>query len=191
MDKTCLICFDEMDMKTYEAEEQSTETCFKLDCEHAFHTKCIIECLQKTNHKCPSCNQRKSVVEELTRDGLVKQLASEIKKSKIVINSIREFSNARHELGNTMKTLKEDVKKYTFTRKKELCIKEKRSYLYKCLESVKQVATEEAKRKGLIYIGIVDKCSKYNRRSLFQEGLIGRNIYQLYRDSHSRISIPI
>ena len=46
-------------MEEYQDEKESTETCFKLECHHAFHTKCIMECLLKSKSACPLCNKDK------------------------------------------------------------------------------------------------------------------------------------
>jgi len=37
---TCNICYENMDMLEYNDPNESTLTCFKLECGHSYHTKC-------------------------------------------------------------------------------------------------------------------------------------------------------
>ena len=66
----CPICLEDMDMTSFNDSRLSTSTCYKLECGHSFHTKCIIGCLSIDRKKCPSCNDRKNPSTELTLQGL-------------------------------------------------------------------------------------------------------------------------
>jgi uncharacterized coiled-coil DUF342 family protein len=112
MDNTCGICFEEMDMNGYRDERQSTQTCFKLDCNHAFHTKCIVECLQKTHKECPSCNSEKTILEDLTLEGALQKLIEDVKKVKCVKESFRNCLVAKKDLTNTTNQLKKEIKEF-------------------------------------------------------------------------------
>jgi hypothetical protein len=194
MDKTCAICFEEMDMKAYDDEHASTQTCFKLQCNHAFHTKCIVECLQKTNHNCPSCNKHKTLQEELTKEGLICQLFDEVKKEKSVRDAMQEFTNAKRELVETLKTLKEDTAKYVEERTKELKFKEKQRYVFKCLSSAKAAAIEESKQKGPMYRAVINESTSTRARIRysFERLLIGnQNSYIMYRLKHPYMSFRV
>ena len=80
MDNICAICFDEMDMKYYQDSRDQTPTCFKLECDHAYHTKCIVASLQKTQHKCPQCNSHKTPEQVLTMEGLITEVFDDVRK---------------------------------------------------------------------------------------------------------------
>ena len=192
MDNTCTICFEDMDMKAYGDERDSTPTCFKLECNHAFHTKCIVECLQKTRHKCPSCNENKSLEETLSREGVILEIVDEIKKVESVKLAIQEFRTAKHEITESIKFFKEDVKKYAEHRKTELKILEKYKYYIQCQQTVSSEAKKIAKSKGGKYRALFDLPNKHMRYQAFERGLFGSYVryynYQ-YKHPHFRITI--
>jgi hypothetical protein len=154
MDNTCGICFEEMDMKGYQDERQSTQTCFKLDCNHAFHTKCIVECLQKTHKQCPSCNSEKTILEDLTLEGALQKLIEDVKKVKCVKESFRNCLAAKKDLTNTTNQLKKEIKEFAKQRKGEINYSEKRQHFSKCLAEARRIAIRESKKLGLAHRGM-------------------------------------
>jgi hypothetical protein len=151
----CPICFDDMDMKSYEDEQQSTTTCFKLECGHAFHTRCIINVLNHTGRKCPSCNQDKTPSDELTREGLVQVLIKDLKKVPSVKIAVNEVVESLRQYKESTKILKDDVKKYIEQRKVELGVTEKREYMLHSLKHVQMEVRTAAKHKGLKYLAAI------------------------------------
>lgn len=57
MDSECVICKCEMESKQFdsEKEEGSEKDCFRLNCKHAFHAKCIIQSFRISGKACPIC----------------------------------------------------------------------------------------------------------------------------------------
>jgi hypothetical protein len=155
MTDQCPICFDDMDMKAYEDERESTTTCFKLECKHAFHTKCIVDVLSQTGRKCPNCNQNKSPSELLTKEGLAKKLLTELKRTAEVRLATNEVKESIKEFKQTLKILKNDIKKYSELRKVELGFDVKRKYMIDSLKKIPLVVKAEAKQKGAKYWGAV------------------------------------
>jgi len=155
MTDQCPICFDDMDMKAYEDEHESTTTCFKLACKHAFHTKCIVDVLSQTERKCPSCNNNKNPSELLTKEGLAKKLLTELKRTPELRFAINEVKESMKEFKQTLKILKKDIKEYTETRKIELGFDVKRKYMMDSLKKLPHVTKTEAKKKGVKYFGAV------------------------------------
>lgn len=192
MDKTCAICFEEMDMNSFRDEQESTSTCFKLECNHAFHTKCIVECLQKTRHKCPSCNQDKNLEQTLTNEGIILELVDEIKKTESVKLALEEYRKAKMEMADSLKTFKEDVKKYATQKKAEMKLTEKYKYYTKCQTNVSQEATRVAKTKGGKYRAVFTVRNKHIRLQTFERGLFGvYTRYYNYQYKHPCVRVTI
>jgi hypothetical protein len=173
MDNTCTICFEEMDMRAYQDEHASTSTCFRLECNHAFHTKCIVECLQKTRHRCPSCNEDKNLEGTLNKEGIILELVDEVKKVESVKLALEEYRNAKSEMSVSMKTFKEDVKKYAAQRKAEMKLSEKYKYYTQCQSNVYNEANRVAKTKGGKYRAVFTMRFKHVRAQAFERALFG------------------
>lgn len=192
MDNVCAICFEEMDMNTYQDERESTQTCFKLQCNHAFHTKCIVECLQKTKYTCPSCNNEKSLTEKLTKEGIVLEIVDEVKKTESVKNALKEYRIARGEVAESVKSFKEDVKRYAEQKKVEMKLHEKYKYYIQCQNAVSSEAKDVARKKGGKYRALFDLPNKQVRFQAFEKGLFGLYIrYYNYQYKHPCIRMSI
>lgn len=152
---TCLLCFDEMDMLPYKDPNNSTSTCVKLSCDHAFHTKCIITCLEKSDHKCPLCCTRKSPKDELTREGIIRNVIRELKRNAEIKRLIEERKTAREEILSTLKTIKKDTEKFAAKRAEELKFFEKREYYKKCTREAFYTATKVATEKNPLFTGVL------------------------------------
>jgi len=192
MDKTCAICFEEMDMNAFRDEQDSTSTCFKLECNHAFHTKCIVECLQKTRHKCPSCNEDKNIGETLNKEGIILELVDEVKKAESVKIALEEYRKAKTEMADSLKVFKEDVKKYATQKKMEMKLSEKYKYYVQCQTNVSKEAKKVAKLKGGKYRAVFTMTYRHLRMQCFERGLFGvYNRYYNYQYKHPVIRTTI
>ena len=140
-------------MVSFEDQRENTETCIKLDCGHAYHTRCIVRCLSHLNQKCPNCNTTKSPSKEITREGLARKLISEIKKDDDVRFLLNEYKEVREELVEAERQMKTDVKEFIKKRNEELCLDQKRSYFISCLSRIQSTAKGIAKTKGPQYVG--------------------------------------
>lgn len=175
MEDPCVICFEAMDMKSFEDERENTETCFKLECGHAYHTRCIIQCLTHMHQKCPNCNKDKTPKQELTREGLTKKLVSEMRKNDDVRFLMVEYKEIKEELSEANAQLKRDVKEYIEKRKLELNIPEKRDYFLSCLTKLQGKARSIAKEKGPEYVGAIHADRRYRYGlSTFECNFFGR-----------------
>jgi hypothetical protein len=142
-----------MDMRMWNDERESTPTCYKLDCGHAYHTKCIIECLKRSNLGCPNCNERKTPQEELTRKGLFLKAIREITKNPELRHIKEEYNESAKELTETRKQLKNDAIAFIKKRKQELMFDEKRAYFFKCIQTYKKQATKIAEKMSNMHLG--------------------------------------
>ena len=184
MNQVCVICFDEMDMQEFHDRRESTQTCFKLECGHAFHTKCIIQCLSNTNHKCPSCNKEKTPFKELTRDGLARSMIQEMKKDDTVKFLLNEHAESRLELSQVTKQLQKDTKEFVEKRKKEIQYEEKKKYFVSCESRLESAVRNCAKQKGPQYVGSLETIRRENRYhyygSYLSQMLFGRDKSRCY-----------
>lgn len=185
MEDLCVICFEAMDMRSYNAEGEHTETCYKLECGHAYHTACIIRCLSLSNQKCPNCNQNKSPAEQLTREGVAKRCIAEIKKEPEVRLLITELRQIVSEYRDSMDTLKEEVKAFSKKRKEELLIDEKRKYMMNCITRIITAAKAVSKTKGPQYLASLNTTAtggRYWRGTTFERIFFGINeAYKIHR----------
>lgn len=145
-----------MDMNSFNDERDKTETCFKLGCNHAFHTNCIIETLSKSNLGCPSCNSQKTPQAEFTREGLRTQLMKDLKKDEEIKELLKEFKDSSEEYSNSLSQLKKEIREYAKKRQEELCIPEKRKYILECLHTIQTTSKKIARTKGPQYVGMLN-----------------------------------
>lgn len=187
---TCPLCFDSMDMLGYLDERQATATCFKLECNHSFHTKCIIDCLSKSEHKCPSCNKYKSAEHKMTEAGLAQIFLREIKNDVDVKYAVSEYKSALTELKETYKQLNDDVNEYAKKRCEELHFYKKRQYVNDCVTAVKAEVRASAKTKGPRYVAALHYGSSWERERRFIETFIGsRRLHSRWRFTYIRLKI--
>jgi len=176
MDNICGICFEEMDMKSYEDDREQTTTCFKLECDHAYHTKCIVACLQRTQHKCPQCNSHKSPQQVLTMEGLITEVFNEVRKTKDFKEQLGEYRQSRKDLDDTIKTLKTDIKEFIEKRKEELEFNTKKSRYASSMRSVRLKFGKLCREKGPLYSGAYSNTAEWRRTRLIFPG--SRNMYR-------------
>ena len=163
---TCPICFDEMDMKEFRDDLPGTDTCFKLECGHAFHTKCIVQFLTRTEHKCPSCNKHKTPEEKLEIEGILRNLLIEVRKDPRVRHVKKEYEIAKHDYSAALKKLRQESRVWIKNRASELKISEHKSYYQSSISAVVKTAEEVAKEKGPKFVAAVksEKTVDRNRR---------------------------
>lgn len=70
----------EMDMEEFQDPRESTPTCVKLECHHAYHTKCAITYLKRTNFDCIMCNRHKEPLERLEEEQLALNTFAVVKR---------------------------------------------------------------------------------------------------------------
>lgn len=195
---TCPICYEDMDMKEFRDQKESTETCFKLECGHAFHTRCIVMVLSKTQHQCPSCNKHKTPEEQLEYDGLVKKMIMELKKDDRLKLSLNEYREAKTEYKARLKQLNDEARVWIRNRAQELKINEHRTYYLSSISAVFKVSKELAVERGNKFVGAL---AIFSRR---RDGICKRYLsaykamfgydppgWRDWRLLHPRIYVPI
>lgn len=184
MADTCAICLDDMDMKTFEDERNSTETCVKLDCKHAFHTRCIITCLSTQDKQCPQCNTPKTFEEEITSEGLMKMSVRRFKRQPQVKSLLQEMNIAKKEYCGNLKILRQEVRKFVLEKVKEFNMTAQRKYFIKCIRKMRKMVKDEATRLGPMYVGILENDRGWRSRyggSSVERMIYGCKSWSLYR----------
>lgn len=175
-----------MDMNSYQDEQDSTVSCFKLECGHAYHTRCIVNCLQRVNRICPNCNTQKPPEQILRFEGVVSQLVDEAKRSKEMRPELNEYKTSYKQLQDTIKQLKNDTKQYIQTRKEELEFNQKKRLFSSSLRKVRTKFTKICKIKGPLYYGAYKNIPPWRR-----ERIIFSNRYRFYRLKHPYICLKV
>jgi hypothetical protein len=116
----CTVCYVEMDMDTFNDPRESTETCLRLDCGHAYHTRCIIGYLKRTNYDCILCNRNR---DPITDRGRVEQAIHTVRRDAGYRQIKRELNAADASWKSARNSLKKDVAEFVKT--KEYGIREK------------------------------------------------------------------
>jgi hypothetical protein len=171
----CPLCFEDMDMKSFQDERTCTATCFKLDCGHSFHTKCIIECLTHANHKCPSCNSQKTPSLQLSVEALSDKLMRELKNNPDVKYLIKEYKEASLEFKSSLSQLRKDIKEFARKRGQETKFFEKRNYAKECLRSIKAEMQSVSKLWGTKYLGAMRHGDRWERERRFTSIILGES----------------
>lgn len=76
----CSVCQQEMDLEEFQDPRESTATCVKLECGHAYHTRCAISYLKRTNFDCILCNRHKEPRERLEEEELALNTFAVVKR---------------------------------------------------------------------------------------------------------------
>ena len=178
MKMTCPLCFEDMDMAEFRDARASTETCYKLECGHAFHTKCVVGVLQHTQIKCPTCNHHKTPEQKAKMERFALQAKADIGKSPEVRALKQEQNHAREELTEAKKRWKRDVREYAKMHANELLIPEKRDYYNKARGLVEKKRCEIARAKGPIYLEALRHVERRrHRRDWKHEMLIHPHVF--------------
>ncbi|NBO24455.1 MAG: E3 ubiquitin-protein ligase [Chlamydiae bacterium] len=192
----CPICLEDMDMIHYNDERESTFSCFKMNCGHAYHTKCIITCLSVEGKKCPQCNDKKSPSQELSVEGLKKKYLGEIKRDKDIQFLMNELSLSDQEYSEARRQLKKDIQEFINKRKVELGMDVKRDYVLECLKRIRNDSKTIAKQKGPEYLAALDPSEGRYRRGWggtpFERHFFGRTkAYHFCRLKNAYIHLRI
>jgi hypothetical protein len=191
---TCPICWDDMDMKEFKDERQSTSTCFKLECQHSFHTSCIIDFLAKTHHTCPTCNQIRQPEKQLEIQGTAIKLIQEaMKNNKNVIEIRKETNTALNDYKAAVSKMRVDIKLYSEKYAVEHKLLEHKKYFNKCLSTLKATIREDLLKKGNKYVGAAAFKKDRWTTSIIDQYLIPdfKKYWKLWKIQNPRVSFPI
>jgi len=189
---SCAICWDTMDMEEYQDERETTETCFKLECGHAFHTKCIMECLLKSKSACPLCNKDKDPVQQLETLGIARKFFIQAVKDPEISEFRKEFNAARQEYQDKLLEFRKKSKEVVQKLAEEMNIAEHRSYYLKAMDLVKKSIKTKVNEMGPKYIGAtLFKKERWDLSMIDSLLVPGYRRWNFYRLRDPRFSCPV
>jgi hypothetical protein len=144
----CAICYEDMDMEPYKDPRCSTETCYKLECQHSFHTRCIIEVLTKTQKGCPFCNKTRTLESHMDMRGFAIKTLQKVLRQPEIKQHRKEVKEALNEYKKTNDLLREKVGIYADNLAKEVQFWEKRAYFLDCIKQTKTVVKKHMLKEG-------------------------------------------
>jgi len=180
------VCMDDMDMREFNDERSRTDTCFKLECGHAYHVGCIINYLSQTNHKCIGCNTPKTAENQLTMVGLITRVKRVFRLDREYLRIKGEEKQALREYRECITELKKDIRGYTKRRGQELFLHEKRDYWIQCRKNGMKRLNELASQMGPMYDGAVTAMKNKKQRweiTRLIEGMHNWTLNRLLRPS--------
>lgn len=178
---SCAVCFDEMDMQEFNDPRERTETCFKMECGHAYHTTCLVQYLSRTNHQCLHCNQQQTPAAELGRDGLKARLLAAVNRIPEVRAVNQERLEAVSEYRETIAGLRKEFRDFVHKRIEESKLHEKRAYWFSTERALKRAQLEAANKISNQHVGSLQIGTR--RRSMFH--------WAEWRLRHPRFSIAL
>jgi hypothetical protein len=192
---SCPICYEDMDMKEYQDEREGTETSFKLECGHAFHTKCIVSFLTKSESKCPCCNTRTTPEKKLDYEALKRKKLSEIKNADSVKILLSEHNEAKKDLKEVLRQLREETREWVANRAVELNVLKYREYFVQAVADTRSEARRVARVMSPGHLEALNSVANgvhrnywhYDALNMFLFGKSNR--YTTYRLSNPRIYV--
>lgn len=135
----CPICYSPMDMMLYADTRENTPTCFKLQCGHAYHTKCIIEFLSLLHKKCPQCNMDKTKESECQMLGATaKKIMNDLKQDEVTRLLLQEYKASKGEYDEAYSDLKNKMTMSVAVLKREVKFDEKFEYFTNCKSTLEK-----------------------------------------------------
>ena len=160
MPDCCSVCFENMDMVEFEDPNESTHTCVRLDCKHAFHTKCVIKYMKETNYECILCNKHRNPIE---LDGLVIQAIAEVRKDKVYREIKRDLKAAAAEFRDSKKIMKAAVEDFIKQHKDEWRTNEKRKAIISLDAKLERYVRKFVLAKPMLAGAIIPKLNDYSK----------------------------
>ena len=112
----CSVCQQEMDLEEFQDTRESTATCVKLECGHAYHTRCAISYLKRTNFDCILCNRHKEPHERLEEEELALNTFAVVKREPAFRNLKREALGKYKAYKEAKKVFQKEVNEFLASR---------------------------------------------------------------------------
>jgi hypothetical protein len=168
----CPVCYENLSITAYQESDEIevVDACTRLACGHAFHTPCIIRCLQASS-KCPCCNifdedalgqdPTERYERRLRLEGHCRKVLDVVKRSSKVSEYIKDYKAFGEELEEKRTVFKKKVADFKKQLRDELRIEQQIADVKKIQASTKRVFISEAKKTGNLYHGAITKLSNF------------------------------
>lgn len=150
----------DMDMEEYDDPNESTHTCVRLDCKHAYHTKCVLKYMKTTNYECILCNKHRTPIEEA---GLIEQAHDEVKKDKEFRRLKKEVRAAASEYTQTKKMMKQSIQEFIRLHADEWQANEKRKKVLLLESKLVRYVRKFVLAKPMLAGAVLPKLNMYTR----------------------------
>ena len=150
----------DMDMEEYDDPNESTHTCVRLDCKHAYHTKCVLKYMKTTNYECILCNKHRTPIEEA---GLIEQAHDEVKKDKEFRRLKKEVRAAASEFTRTKKIMKQSIQEFIRLHAHEWQANEKRKKVLSLESKLVRYVRKFVLAKPMLAGAVLPKLNMYTR----------------------------
>lgn len=159
----CVVCMHEMDMEEFDDPNESSHTCVRLDCKHAYHTKCVLKYMKETNFECILCNTKRNPIEV---DGLVHQALAEVRKDKGYREIKRDLKAAAVSFKESKKVMTEAVTEFINSHKDEWQTNEKRKTVLSLDAKLERYVRKFVLAKPMLAGAIIPKLNGYSRNGI-------------------------
>ena len=103
-------------MEEFQDPRESTPTCVKLECNHAYHTRCAIDYLKRSNFDCIMCNRHKEPRERLEEEQLALNTFAVVKRDPAYRELKREALVTFKAYTAAKKAVKKEVDEFLASR---------------------------------------------------------------------------
>lgn len=103
-------------MEEFQDPRESTPTCVKLECHHAYHTRCAITYLKRSNFDCIMCNRHKEPREQLEDEQLALNTFAVVKRDPAYRELKRETLVTFKAYTTAKKAVKKEVNDFLASR---------------------------------------------------------------------------
>jgi len=159
----CSVCMVDMDMEEYDDPNESTRTCVRLDCKHAYHTKCVLKYMKETNYECILCNKHRNPIEEA---GLIEQAHAEVRNDKEFRRLKKEVRAAASEFTQTKKIMKQAIQEFIRSHADEWQANEKRKKVLSLESKLIRYVRKFVLAKPMLAGAVLPKLNMWSRNSI-------------------------
>ena len=179
-EEECILCYEPLDVLVYQANPTDDiivgETSSRLQCGHAYHTRCLLRSLQHRS-ACPLCNIMGQADESehdwwhngrIALEGRCTEIMEKVKKDREVRESLREYKASLKNLGGVKKEFVKRVKEFKAGLRTELGVETVLKSVVKSKTSAMRIFTRKAKMEGSLVTGAHSMLPSYKiERFLF------------------------
>lgn len=174
----CTLCYERLDVPAFERNTTGDviigDNSTRLQCGHAYHTPCLIRCLQHMS-RCPLCNilqdQNNNGGEDMWRarmqlEGRCQDLLQEIKRTPEMREHIADFTAFHTELKAKRPEFDRRIKEFKKQLREEMGIDRLWADVQKMRAAATQTFKKEVRKRGTLFKGALACLLKYKQEKV-------------------------